>query len=61
MLVFAHGALTLFSMVNINPLIKLITNILDQVKTRKGSAMVKTLGGTMLVILAYSMTSILKI
>ena len=60
-LVITQGAFALFSMVNIPPLRNLIIKILDQVKTGKGSAMVKTLGGTMLVILASSITSILKI
>ena len=60
-LVFAQGALALFLMVNIPPLRNLIIKILDQVKTGKGSAMVKTLGGTMLVIFVSSITSILKI
>jgi len=60
-LVFAQGTLALFLMANIPPLRKLIIKILDQVKTGKGSAIVKTLGGTMFVILASSITSILKI
>ena len=60
-LVFAQGSLALFPMVNIPPLRNLIIKILYQVKIGKGSAMVKTLGGTMLVILASSIISILKI
>ena len=60
-LVFVERALALFLMVNIPPLRNLIIKILDQVKIGNDSTMVKTLGGTMLVILASSITSILKI
>eukprot|EP01018_Ginkgo_biloba_P010124 Gb_21743 [translate_table: standard] len=60
-LVLFEGAVALFLMVNIPPLRKLSIKSLDWVKTGKGPAMVRTLAGTLFVILASSITSILKI
>lgn len=61
LVVFVEGAVALLLMIELGPLRKLIMNALDQVKTGKGPAMVKTLACTMSVIMASSITSILKI
>ncbi|GLJ30975.1 hypothetical protein SUGI_0618390 [Cryptomeria japonica] len=59
--VIGEGAVALLLMVNIPPLRKLAIKSLDRVKTGKGPAMVKTLAGTLCVIMVSSITSILKI
>uniref|UniRef100_A0A0C9S307 Endoplasmic reticulum transmembrane protein n=1 Tax=Wollemia nobilis TaxID=56998 RepID=A0A0C9S307_9CONI len=59
--VIVEGAVALFLMVNIPPLRKLTIKSLDRVKSGKGPATVKTLAGTVSVIMASSITSILKI
>lgn len=61
LVVFVEGAVALLLMIKLGPLRKLTMNALDQVKTGKGPAMVKTLACTMSVIMASSITSILKI
>jgi len=61
LVVFVEGAVALLLMIELGPLRKLTMNALDQVKTGKGPAMVKTLACTMSVIMASSITSILKI
>lgn len=61
LVVFVEGAVALLLMIELGPLRKLTMNALDQVKTGKGPAMVKTLACTMAVIMASSITSILKI
>jgi len=61
LVVFVEGAVALLLMIELGPLRKLSMNALDQVKTGKGPAMVKTLACTMAVIMASSITSILKI
>lgn len=61
LVVFVEGAVALLLMIKLGPFRKLTMNALDQVKTGKGPAMVKTLACTMSVIMASSITSILKI
>ena len=53
--------MALLLMVKIGPLRELVMKGLDQVKMGKGPATVKTIAGTMSVILLSSVTSILKI
>uniref|UniRef100_A0A0D6R053 Endoplasmic reticulum transmembrane protein n=1 Tax=Araucaria cunninghamii TaxID=56994 RepID=A0A0D6R053_ARACU len=59
--VIVEGAVALLLMVNIPPLRKLTIKSLDRVKSGKGPATVKTLAATLSVIMASSITSILKI
>ncbi|XP_043705700.1 B-cell receptor-associated protein 31-like [Telopea speciosissima] len=61
LVLFAEGAVALLLMVKIGPLRELVMRNLDQLKMGKGPATVKTIAGTMSVILASSVTSILKI
>ncbi|XP_008809940.1 B-cell receptor-associated protein 31-like [Phoenix dactylifera] len=61
LVLFAEGAVTLLLMVKIGPLRELVMRGLDQLKTGKGPATVKTLACTLSVLLASSITSILKI
>lgn len=61
LVVFVEGAVALLLMIKLGPFRRLTMNALDQVKTGKGPAMVKTLACTMSVIMASSITSILKI
>lgn len=61
LVLFAEGIVALLLMVKIGPLRELVMKGLDQLKTGKGPATVKTIACTMLVILASSVTSILKI
>lgn len=61
LVLFAEGIAALLLMVKIGPLRELVMKGLDQVKMGKGPATVKTIAGTMSVILLSSVTSILKI
>ncbi|KAJ4969093.1 hypothetical protein NE237_015794 [Protea cynaroides] len=61
LVLFAEGVLAFLLMVKIGPLRELVMKSLDQLKTGKGPATVMTIAGTMSVILASSVTSILKI
>lgn len=61
LVLFAEGAVALLLMVKIGPLRDLVMKGLDQVKMGKGPATVKTIAGTMSVILLSSLTSIVKI
>lgn len=61
LVLFLEGAVALLLMVKIGPLRELAMRVLDQLKTGKGPATVKTLACTMSVILASSVASILKI
>ncbi|XP_072966115.1 uncharacterized protein [Typha angustifolia] len=61
LVLFMEGAVALLLMVKIGPLRELAMKCVDQVKTGKGPATVKTLACTMSVILASSIASILKI
>lgn len=61
LVLFAEGAAALLLMVKIGPLRELTMRGLDQLKTGKGPATMKTLACTMSVILASSITNILKI
>lgn len=58
---FAEGALAFLLLVKIGPLRELVIKSLDQIKMGKGPATVKTIAGTMFVILLSSLMSILKI
>ncbi|KAI4329885.1 hypothetical protein MLD38_028218 [Melastoma candidum] len=60
-LLFAEGAALFFLLVKIGPLRDLVMRSLDQVKAGKGPATVKTVAGTMSVILLSSFMSIVKI
>ncbi|KAH9296466.1 hypothetical protein KI387_040054, partial [Taxus chinensis] len=59
--VFGEAAVALLLMIKLGPLRKLSMNALDQLKTGKGPAMVKTLACTLSVIMLSSITSIVKI
>ncbi|XP_058093285.1 uncharacterized protein LOC131239544 [Magnolia sinica] len=61
LVLFAEGVVALLLMVKIGPLRELAMRGLDQLKTGKGPATVKTLACTLSVILASSVMSILKI
>ncbi|XP_042502294.1 B-cell receptor-associated protein 31-like [Macadamia integrifolia] len=61
LVLFAEGVIAFLLMVKIGPLREMVMRSLDQLKTGKGPATVKTIAGTMSVILASSVTSILKI
>lgn len=61
LVLFAEGVVALLLMVKIGPLRELVMRSLDQLKTGKGPATVKTLACTLSVLLASSITSILKI
>ncbi|XP_077228193.1 B-cell receptor-associated protein 31-like protein [Tasmannia lanceolata] len=61
LVLFAEGIVAFLLMVKIGPLRELAMKGLDQVKTGKGLATLKTLACTMLVIMVSSVTSILKI
>ncbi|KAK4750881.1 hypothetical protein SAY87_004363 [Trapa incisa] len=58
---FIEGALAFLLLVKIGPLRDLVVKSLDQLKMGKGPATVKTIAGTMSVILVSSLMSILKI
>ncbi|GJM97242.1 hypothetical protein PR202_ga14153 [Eleusine coracana subsp. coracana] len=61
LVLFAEGVVALLLMVKVGPLRELAMRTVDQVKTGKGPATVKTLACTLSVILMSSVTSILKI
>ncbi|XP_042515847.1 uncharacterized protein LOC122090075 [Macadamia integrifolia] len=61
LVLFAEGVVALLLMVKIGPLRELVMKSLDHLKTGKSPATVKTIAGTMSVILISSITSILKI
>ncbi|KAJ4728463.1 B-cell receptor-associated protein 31-like [Melia azedarach] len=61
LVLFAEGALAFLLLVKIGPLRELVIKSLDQLKTGKGPATVKTIAGTMSVILLSSLMSIIKI
>ncbi|KAG1331485.1 B-cell receptor-associated protein 29 [Cocos nucifera] len=61
LVLLAEGVVSLLLMVKIGPLRELVIRGLDQLKTGKGPATVKTLACTLSVLLASSITSILKI
>ncbi|KAJ4828841.1 hypothetical protein Tsubulata_010498 [Turnera subulata] len=61
LVLFAEGVIAFLLLVKIGPLRELVIKSLDQVKTGKGPATVKTIAGTMSVILLSSLMSIVKI
>ncbi|XP_044493931.1 B-cell receptor-associated protein 31-like [Mangifera indica] len=61
LVLFAEGALAFLLLVKIGPFRELVIKSLDQLKMGKGPATVKTIAGTMFVILLSSLTSIVKI
>ncbi|XP_044501682.1 B-cell receptor-associated protein 31-like [Mangifera indica] len=61
LVLFAEAALAFLLLVKIGPLRELVIKSLDQLKMGKGPATVKTIAGTMSVILLSSLTSIVKI
>lgn len=61
LVLFAEGAVAFLLMVKIGPLRELTMRGLDQLKTGKGPATMKTLACTMGVIFLSSLTSIIKI
>ncbi|KAF8388444.1 hypothetical protein HHK36_027116 [Tetracentron sinense] len=61
LVLFAEGVVAFLLLVKIGPLRELVMKGLDQLKMGKGPATVKTIACTMLLILASSITSIVKI
>ncbi|KAK7395441.1 hypothetical protein VNO78_15999 [Psophocarpus tetragonolobus] len=61
LVIFGEGALAFLLLVKIGPLRDLVIKSLDQLKMGKGPATVKTIAGTMSVILLSSLMSIVKI
>lgn len=61
MVIFVEGVLAFLLLVKIGPLRDLVIKSLDQLKMGKGPATVKTIAGTMSVILLSSLMSIVKI
>ncbi|KAK9992857.1 hypothetical protein SO802_022560 [Lithocarpus litseifolius] len=61
LVLFAEGVLAFLLLVKIGPLRELVIKSLDQLKTRKGPATVKTIAATMSVILLSSLMSVVKI
>ncbi|KAF3438373.1 hypothetical protein FNV43_RR21135 [Rhamnella rubrinervis] len=61
LVLFAEGIVALLLLVKIGPLRELVIKSLDQLKMGKGPATVKTIAGTMSVILLSSLMSIIKI
>ncbi|KAL8139133.1 hypothetical protein V2J09_005134 [Rumex salicifolius] len=61
LVLFAEGVVAFLMVVKIGPLRELVMKSLDQVKMGKGPATVKTIAGTMSVILLSSLMSIVKI
>ncbi|XP_010274041.1 PREDICTED: B-cell receptor-associated protein 31-like [Nelumbo nucifera] len=61
LVLFAEGIVAFLLMVKIGPLRDLVMKGMDQLKTGKGSATLKTIAGTMSVILASSIISLLNI
>ena len=58
LVLFAEGVLAFLLLVKIGPLRELVIKSLDQLKTGKGPATLKTIAGTMSVILLSSLMSI---
>ncbi|CAJ1794752.1 unnamed protein product [Sphenostylis stenocarpa] len=61
LVIFVEGVLAFLLLVKIGPLRDLVIKTLDQLKMGKGPATVKTIAGTMFVILLSSLMSIVKI
>lgn len=61
LVLFAEGVLAFLLVVKVGPLRELVVKGLDQVKMGKGPATVKTIAGTMSVILLSNFYSIVKI
>jgi B-cell receptor-associated protein 31 len=61
LVLFAEGVVALLMMVKVGPLRELAMRVVDQVKTGKGPATVKTLACTLSVILMSNVASILKV
>ncbi|GAV70718.1 DUF724 domain-containing protein/Bap31 domain-containing protein [Cephalotus follicularis] len=61
LVLFAEGVMVFLLLVKIGPLRELVIKSLDQLKMGKGPATVKTIAGTMSVILLSSLMSIVKI
>ncbi|XVF21362.1 hypothetical protein REPUB_Repub12eG0083900 [Reevesia pubescens] len=61
LVLFAEGVVAFLLLVKIGPLRDLVIKSLDQLKTGKGPATMKTIAGTMSVILLSSLMSIVKI
>lgn len=61
LVLFAEGFLAFLLLVNIGPLREIVMKSLDQLKMGKGPATVKTIAGTMSVILLSSLMNIVKI
>ncbi|KAL4379936.1 hypothetical protein GQ457_02G004500 [Hibiscus cannabinus] len=61
LVLFAEGVMAFLLLVKIGPLRELVIKSLDQLKMGKGPATVKTIAGTMSVILLSSLMSIVKI
>ncbi|KAJ9169770.1 hypothetical protein P3X46_017924 [Hevea brasiliensis] len=61
LVLFAEGVVAFLLLVKIGPLRELVIKSLDQLKMGKGPATVKTIAGTMSVILLSSLMSIIKI
>ncbi|WVZ08468.1 hypothetical protein V8G54_021814 [Vigna mungo] len=61
LVLFVEGAMTFLLLVKIGPLRDLVIKMLDQIKMGKGLATMKTIAGTMPVILFSSLMSIVKI
>lgn len=60
-ILFVEGAITFLLLIKIGPLRELVIKSLDQMKMGKGPATVKTIAGTMAVILFSNLMSIVKI
>jgi B-cell receptor-associated protein 31 len=61
LVLFAEGVVAFLLLVKIGPLRELVIKSLDQLKMGKGPATMKTIAGTMSVILLSSLMSIVKI
>jgi B-cell receptor-associated protein 31 len=61
LVIFAEGVMAFLMLVKIGPLRDLVMKSLDQLKMGKAPATVKTIAGTMFVILLSSLMSIVKI
>ena len=61
LVIFAEGVVAFLLLVKIGPLRELVMKSLDQVKMGKRPATVKTIAGTMSVILFFSLMNIVKI
>lgn len=60
-LVITEGTVALLLMINIPPFRKLLLKAIDRANMNSGPAIIKSLGGAMIVILVSSLTSIMKI